>query len=138
MADQVLRTGKIAGYHSLFDPEGGPDGDGCEDGFLFVEQRSDGKWYDAEHDTLIEAKEIKCVDENFTKRLNAAVEAMYEAGELKSGEPPPHPETLINKVIPFDEPIRIEVIIEDEDFCIFTPNPGECERVGLPIKRLRH
>ena len=103
----------IAGYYILDDPTGGPTGDGCEDGFLQVELRRDGQWYDAELDVVITTFEIAPV-ENLVERLNRG------------------------ETIPFDESTEISVLIEDEEYRIFAPDPGECERVGLPIRRLRH
>jgi len=117
---------KIAGYYVLDDPEGGPTSDGCEDGFLHVEKRSDGQWYDTEIDVVITAFEVFLV-ENLIERLNAAVEQGM-----------PNTLDLPQRIIPFDEPTPVMTVIEDEDLRRFVPSSGECERVGLPIRRLRH
>lgn len=45
--------------------------------------------------------------------------------------------SFVARVIPFDEPTEISVLIEDEEDRTFAPDPGECER-GIPVKRLRH
>ena len=110
---QILRTDKIAGYYILDDPTGGPTRDGCEDGYLHVEKLDNGQWYDTELDAVIEAREIQVVD------------APLETWSVPDGPP-------------FDAPTEISVIIEDDQYRVFVPNPGECERVGMPIKRLTH
>jgi hypothetical protein len=106
-------TAKVAGYYILDNPTGGSTGDGSERGFLQVERRSNGQWYDIELDAVITAFEIAPVA-NLVERLNRG------------------------ETIPFDEPTEISVMIEDDEYRTFVPDPGECERVGLPIKRLRH
>jgi len=97
MADQVLCANKLAGHYVLDSPTGGPRGDGTEDGYLLVDKRSDGQWYDAELDACIEAREI----------------------------------------VPLDVVTERYVIIEDEEDRVFVPTPGECERVGMPVRRRR-
>ena len=98
MADQVLCANKLAGDYVLDSPTGGPRGDRTEDGYLHVEKRSDGRWYDAELDARIEAREI----------------------------------------VPLDVVTQRYVIIEDEEeYRMFVPAPGECERVGMPVRRRR-
>jgi len=97
MADQLLWANKLAGHYVLDRPPGGPRGDGTEDGYLHVEKRSDGRWYDAELDARIEAREI----------------------------------------VPLDVVTERYVIIEDEEDRVFVPTPGECERVGMPVRRRR-
>jgi len=131
---RVLRSGAIAGWFQCDDP--------ARDypGILKVEEHSDGFWYDVGGEARgesggvvrVEAKEIVSV-ENLTERLNAAVGAMEEAGESV-----PHYEILVKKVVPFDESTEVSIIIEDELCRVFIPDRGECERVGVPIKRLTH
>src|SRR6516165_4369418 len=97
MADQLLWANKLAGHYVLDRPPGGPRGDGTEDGYLHVEKRSDGRWYDAVLDARIEAREI----------------------------------------VPLDVVTQKYVIIEDEEYRMFVPAPGECERIGMPVRRRR-
>jgi hypothetical protein len=106
MTDKVHR---IIGHYVLDNPSGGPDRDGTSPGSLVVEQHSDGHWYDASLNCRIEAFEI----------------APTSSIPHYFSEPPP-----------FDEQTEIYVVIEDEYFRTFVPKPGECERVGLPVRRL--
>jgi hypothetical protein len=80
-------------------------------GYLLVEERSDRQWHDAELDAVIQAMEVASI-ENLVERLNCG------------------------ETISFDEPTKISVLIEDECCRTFAPDPGECERVGIPIRRL--
>jgi hypothetical protein len=107
MADQVLRAEKLAGRFVC------DNAVNDEHGYLLVEQRSDGKWYDAELDASIEAFEIAPVKNLEVLRLR--------------------PEDR-----PLDAATEIFTIIEDDQHGVFVPDPGECQRVGIPVKRLAH
>jgi hypothetical protein len=61
VADQVICADKIAGRLVLTDPNGGPRRDGTEPGLLYVEKRADGRWYDPEYNSRIEAREFASV-----------------------------------------------------------------------------
>ena len=97
VSDQVICADKIAGCYVLDPGRAGSRGDGTEPGLLYVEKRSDGRWYDAERNCRIEAMEI----------------------------------------VPLDVVTRKYTIIEDEYYREFVPDPGECERVGMPVRRRR-
>jgi len=58
VVDQVICTDRLAGYYIIDGPRGGPRRDGTEPGLLYVEKRSDGRWYDSELDCRITAMEV--------------------------------------------------------------------------------
>jgi len=41
------------------------------------------------------------------------------------------------EIVPLDVVTKRYVIIEDEEYRVFVPDPGECERVGIPVRRRR-
>jgi len=85
-----------------------------EQGCLNVERRSDGEWYDADENSRITAFEIAPMEEKYV--------------EMKfAGEP-----------LPLEAQTTILTMIEDEEGRDFIPAPGECERVGIPVKRIGH
>ena len=55
VVDQVICTDRLTGYYIIDNPRGGPRRDGTEPGLLYVEKRSDGRWYDSELDCRITA-----------------------------------------------------------------------------------
>ena len=58
VVDQVICADRLAGYYIIDEPRGGPRRDGTEPGLLYVEKRSDGRWYDSELDCRITAREV--------------------------------------------------------------------------------
>ena len=105
VVDQVICTDRLAGYYIIDGPRGGPRRDGTEPGLLYVEKRSDGRWYDSELDCRITAMEVVLAP----PRLRVVGDAAPAAPEMCT-------------------------LIEDEYYRIFVPNPGECARAGVLVK----
>jgi hypothetical protein len=122
----MVRAAQITGY----------DADDGEPGVLRVERLSDDQWYDAAFGVAIEAKEVLCrTSPTYLERIDRAVDERWGRkkfrGRWRAGG------VSLDELVPFDEPTKIIIVIEDEEGRTSAPEPGECERVGIPVKRIR-
>jgi hypothetical protein len=86
-----------------------------EPGELEIERRADGRWYDLEFETAVAATydpHMQCI------RIEE--------------------EDCGLKVTVDEDSVAVEAVGAGYPHYVFIPDPGECERVGLPVRSVTH